>query len=82
MYARWGKGGQEAVEQTATIYQNVNEDSVKYMDGVSDEYIKIVIAVTERLPSVDSSRVLSMQESQSLMTCLQTYDLFTDKQSV
>jgi hypothetical protein len=23
-----------------------------------------------------------MQESQSLMTCLQTYDLFTDKQSV
>ncbi|XP_060607986.1 opine dehydrogenase-like [Ruditapes philippinarum] len=84
MYARWKNWDGKPLDKPPLFYQGVDEDSVRYMDGVTDESVKIAAAVTEIFPSMDFSGVSTMQEwlldhytdqitnKQTLLTCLQT----------
>lgn len=84
MYARWKDWNGEPLDTPPLFYQGVDESSVKYLDGLTNEILEIAKALKEYLPGLDFTGVSTMQQwlldhytdqiedKSSLLTCLKT----------
>lgn len=84
MYAKWRDWDGQPLQAPPLFYQGVEENSVKYLNGVTDEMRDIAMKLASLFPNMDFSNVSSMQQwlidhyhdqirnKESLLSCLQT----------
>ncbi|KAL4235529.1 hypothetical protein ACF0H5_003926 [Mactra antiquata] len=84
MYAKWKSWDGLPLETPPLFYQGVDEEAVRYLDGLTEEVTQTAAALDNKFPELGFSGVSTMKEwlidhysdqisdKSSLLTCLQT----------
>lgn len=84
MYAKWKKWDGQPLETPPLFYQGVDEEAIKYLDGLTEEVTQIAAALEQRFPNIGFTDISTMKEwledhysdqitdKSSLQSCLQT----------
>nr|BAD81062.1 octopine dehydrogenase [Pseudocardium sachalinense] len=84
MYAKWKNWDGKPLDAAPLFYQGADEEAVKYLDGATNEMIKIADFLQTKYPDMDFSGISSMQDcfigeypeqikdKSTLLSCLKT----------
>lgn len=84
MYAKWRNWDGKPLDSAPLFYQGVDEESIKYLDGATNEMIEVANVLATKYPKMDFSGISKMQEcfideypdqiedKTTLLSCLKT----------
>ncbi|XP_052274303.1 opine dehydrogenase-like [Dreissena polymorpha] len=84
VYQKWKDWDGKAVDKEPLMYQEVDENSMRYIDGISSEINDLANILTKRFPSLDGTALINVQQNlieeypglikdkSSILSCLKT----------